>query len=212
MIERMRTKSAKQVRKFYDAIYKRGGYFSDENFNKRALRILGVNNKENAKLLDIGCGQGTLLAAAEKYVKTYGVDISAEAVKRAKKNARKTVFKVTTAEKLPFPPGHFDYITCMGSLEHFFDIDKALREMKRVSKKGVKILVHVPNSKYLIHIILGVNTQGQINERLATEEEWRKIIEKHFIVESVHKYNTRLYFEWIPKKYCNHFTFLCRKK
>lgn len=212
MIERVRTKSRSRVRKFYDKIYKKGGYFSSSGFNRRALRILGLRRKENVRLLDIGCGQGTLLAAAEKHVKTYGVDISAEAIRKARKNAKKTVFKISSAERLPFPSNYFDYIACMGSLEHFYDLDKALKEMRRVLKSGGKALIHVPNSQYLIHMILRINTQGQINERLATEKEWRSWIEKHFVIEEVHKYNTRLYFEWIPKKYCCHFTFLCRKK
>lgn len=211
MIERIRTKSTEKIRKFYDAIYKKGGYLSDENFNKRALKILRLNKKEDVRLLDVACGQGTLLAAAEKYVRTYGVDISAVAIKKARKNSKKTKFRVCSAEKLPFPNKHFDYVVCMGSLEHFSDIGKALKEMNRVLKKGGKALIHVPNSRYLIHMILRINTQGQINERLATEEEWKRIIGKYFLIEKVHKYNTRLYFQWIPKKYCNHFTFLCRK-
>lgn len=211
MIERIRTKKVKKIEKFYDRIYKKGGYYSDKNFNKRALNILGLSKKENARLLDIGCGQGTLLAAAEKFVQTYGVDISREAIKKARENAKKTKFKVSNAEKLPFTKEYFDYILCMGSLEHFFDLNKALKEMLRVLKRNGKIIIHVPNSDYLIHKILRINTQGQINERLATEEEWRRIIEKYFTVKEVHKYNTRFYFQWIPKKYCCHFTFLCTK-
>ncbi|MBI2578439.1 MAG: class I SAM-dependent methyltransferase [Candidatus Aenigmarchaeota archaeon] len=210
MIERIRTKSKNKVGKFYDRIYEKGGYISGSNFNRRALKILGLK-KENARLLDVGCGQGTLLAAAEKYVETYGVDISKEAIKKAEKISGKSKFRVAEAEKIPFPSGYFDYITCMGSLEHFVDINKALKEMRRVAKKGAKILIHVPNSRYLVHKILGINTQGQINERLATEEEWRSIIGKYFVIEKAHKYNTRFFLEWIPKRYCCHFTFLCRK-
>src|SRR3989338_5629895 len=211
MIERIRTKRAQNVRKFYYRIYKNGGYFSEENFNRRALNVLGIKKRENTRLLDIACGQGTLLSLAEKYVKTFGVDISAEAIKKAKRNAPKSVLKVSAAEKMPFSKEHFDYVTCMGSLEHFFNVDRALKEMRRVMKKDGKAVIHVQNSQYLIHKILGINSQGQINERLATEGEWRNIIEKHFFISEVYKYNTRFYFQWIPKKYCCHFTFLCIK-
>ncbi|MBI4153843.1 class I SAM-dependent methyltransferase [Candidatus Woesearchaeota archaeon] len=209
MIERIRTKKKGDVKKFYDTIYEKGGYYSEKKFNARALRIIGIEEDKTKKLLDIACGQGTLVALAENYAATYGIDISNEAIKKAKAIAKNTNFKVSHAEELPFPGRFFDYITCMGSLEHFTDMDSALAEMKRVAKPGAKILIHVPNSVYLVHKILGVDTQGQINERLATEKEWRNVIEKHLTIKSVHKYNTRWYFQWIPKKYCNHFTFLC---
>jgi len=212
MIERVKTKKKEDIARFYDERYSKGGFFSEEGFNKRALNILDIKKNETMKLLDIACGQGTLLALAENYVETYGVDISKEAIKKARKIAKNTVFKISSAEKLPFKNSFFDYMTCMGSLEHFPNMDTALKEMNRVIKPNGKILIHVPNSLYLIHKILGIDTQGQINERLATEKEWKDVLEKQFVVDKTKKYNTRWYFYWIPKKYCCHFTFLCRKR
>ncbi len=212
MIERVGTKKKESVGKFYDRLYAEGGFLSGYTFNKRALDILGLTKKQNAKLLDIACGQGTLLALAEKYTDTYGVDISKEAIKKARRNAPNTTFRVAQAEKLPFQSNYFDYVTCMGSMEHFMDIEKSIKEMIRVSKKGAKILIHVPNSKYLVHMALGIDTQGQINERLATEREWKDILEKYFVIEKTYRYNTRWFLAWIPKRYCCHFTFLCLNK
>ncbi len=208
MIERIRTKKKKDIGKFYDNIYSSGGYYSDEKFNEK---ILDMIKPSNGKLLDIACGQGTLLAMAERTCETYGIDISNEAIKKAKKIATRTEFRVGTADKLPYRANFFDYVTCMGSLEHFPDIDKSLEEIRRVLKSGGKAVIHVPNSLYLIHRMLGVDTQGQINERLATEDEWENVIGKHLKIEKVYKYNTRWYLEWIPKKYCCHFTFVCSK-
>jgi ubiquinone/menaquinone biosynthesis C-methylase UbiE len=214
MITRIGTKDRKKVGKFYDNIYHHGGYLSHYVYNKQMLKLLKITSTDGKrpKLLDIACGQGTLLALAEEFAETYGVDISKEAIKKASQNAKLTKFKVASAEKLPFKANQFDFVTCMGSMEHFYDMDKALREMRRVAKPGAKIMIHVPNSKYLVHRILRIDTQGQINERLATEREWKKVIEKYFRVEKVHKYNTRWFLEWIPKRYCCHFTLICRKE
>ncbi len=212
MIERIKTRKKTDIAKFYDKKYSKGGYFSEQTFNTRALLILNIKRDKNKRLLDVACGQGTLLAEAEKYMQTYGVDISKQAIEKAKKIAKQTVFKISAGEKLPFKDGFFDYIACMGSLEHFVDMDSALKEMKRVLKVDGKVLIHVPNSVYLVHKILRINTQGQINERLATEEEWISVLDEYFNVDKVEKYNTRWYFYWIPKKYCCHFTFLCSKK
>ena len=211
MIERIRTHDKKKVEDFYNRIYEAGGYFSEETFNRRAMKILGISSREKSRMLDVACGQGTLLAMAEKYVETYGIDISRTAIRKAEKIAKNTKFRIAQADELPFRKRMFDYVTCMGSLEHFPNIEKALGEMSRVAKKDARILIHVPNSKYLVHMILGIDTQGQINERLATEDEWKKLIGKYFKIKESYKYNTKWFLKWIPKKHCCHFTFLCHK-
>ncbi len=210
MIKKITTSKEKEIANFYNNIYEHGGYYSDEMFNSEMLKILKLDKNKTKKLLDIACGQGTFLAMTENLVKTYGVDISKKAIEKAKKTAKNTEFKVGPADKLPFESRFFDYITCLGSLEHFPDIEKSLQEMKRVLKVNGKVLIHVPNSKYLVHKILRIDTQGQINERLATETEWRKTIEPYLKVEKCYKYNTKLYLKWVPKYFCCHFSFLCR--
>src|SRR3989338_9931783 len=212
MIKRLRY-SEKQAKKWYDKVYLHGGYKSaDPRYDDKMLDQLGVPTNMNLNLLDIACGNGFLLHAAEKRTKTFGMDISENAVKNAKLRAKKTLFSCGSAEKLPFPDDFFDFVTCLGSMEHFINVDTALTEIKRVLVDGGKANIHVPNSLYLVHKLLRLDTQGQPNERLATEAEWREIIEKHLTIEKVHKYNTRPYLAWIPKKYCCHFTFICRKE
>jgi ubiquinone/menaquinone biosynthesis C-methylase UbiE len=209
MIERIETKDRKKVSDFYDDIYAVGGYDNPKEFIDSIIRLIP---SDNTKLLDVACGNGNFLARAEKKFKTYGVDISPGAIKLARKKLKTTQLRVASANNLPFRRDTFDAVTCLGSLEHFPDMDKALEEMKRTVKTGGIVIIHVPNSKYLVHMALRIDTQGQINERLATEKEWRKILEKHFAVEKVYKYNTKWFLKWIPRKYCCHFTFVCRKK
>jgi len=127
------------------------------------------------KLLDIGCGTGFLLSAATaRGLNTTGMDISDEAVKIAQLESPGSQIEVHTAEDLGFEEKKFDYITCLGSLEHFLDIDKSLQEMKRVTKEDAKFCIMVPNSGYLFWKISGkCGTQQQaINERLMSLEAW----------------------------------------
>lgn len=211
MIKRLRY-TEKEAKKWYDNVYRYGGYKPvDKDYENKMLDQLGVPFNKQMKLLDVACGNGFLLRQAEKRVTTIGIDLSENAVKNARNVARNTIFICGSAEGLPFPDNFFDFITCLGSLEHFINIDKALGEFKRVLIAGGKANIHVPNSIYLVHKLLRVDTQGQPNERLATEDEWREVINKYFDVENVFKYNTRPYLDWIPKKYCCHFTFICRK-
>jgi len=204
----------KQASKWYDEhVFDEIGYENPVPFKQKIVDIILKYHPalKNKKLLDIACGNGNFLQFAESFFQTYGVDFSKNAIAIAKKRCKKSVLSVSPAEKLKFPNGWFDVITCLGSLEHFVNMDAALDEMARVVKPGGIAVIHVPNSAYLVHKMLRVKDHGQINERMMTEPEWRAVIEKHLRVVKCYKYNTRWYTQLIPKKYSCHFTFLCEK-
>jgi ubiquinone/menaquinone biosynthesis C-methylase UbiE len=91
-------------------------------------------------VLDIGCGSGrdcVFLAKADYRI--IGIDVSAEAIKKAKLNAQKEKlnihYDVGMAEKLPFGNSFFDKIYS-GFVLQSTDIEKVTREMVRVLKSG----------------------------------------------------------------------------
>ena len=57
-------------------------------------------------------------------------------------------FIVGPAEKLPFADGQFDFVSCLGALEHFLDPTRALREMVRVATPDAEFLLLVPNADF----------------------------------------------------------------
>jgi SAM-dependent methyltransferase len=93
-----------------------------------------LNGFAAARSLEIGCGEGFLLAARSGGEK-YAVDLSVEAILRAK-NRASAHFSLALAERLPFPDGHFDLVTSVGVMEHFLDTGEALREIRRVLRPG----------------------------------------------------------------------------
>jgi ubiquinone/menaquinone biosynthesis C-methylase UbiE len=138
--------------------------------------------EEGKKLLDIGCGTGYLLKAAEeKGLIVYGIDISEEAVNIAKEIAKKSIITVNEAENLKFKDNLFDYITCLGSLEHFIDIEKAIKEILRVSKNDAVILIMVPNKDYIFWKFKKTKgtDQQEINEMLLDLKTWEKFLMKN---------------------------------
>ena len=94
-------------------------------------------------VLDIGCGDGLLLAMLkEKGVTGEGVDFSEEAVRKcADKGVRATQHDLN--QPLPFPDGAFDWVIALDVLEHQYEPLFLLKEMARVSRKN--IVVGVPN-------------------------------------------------------------------
>ncbi len=202
----------KEASDFYDSeVFHEKGFENPLPFKRFVLSLLLSRVETGGKLLDVGCGNGNFLQFAQNHYDAYGVDFSKKAILLAKSRCDKCHFSVSPAETLKFPSGSFDAVVCLGALEHFVNMDSALKEMRRVLKKNGTAIIHVPNSNYLIHKVLGIHEHGQINERMADEREWKSLLLKYFTVEKVCKYNTKPYTQWIPKRWCCHFTFVCRK-
>lgn len=79
-----------------------------------------------------------------------GVDLSEKAITVCKTALLQGDFYSTPAEDLPFEENRFDVVTCLGSLEHFVDPGKALKEMVRVAKNDAIFLLLVPNADFLM--------------------------------------------------------------
>jgi len=83
-------------------------YFSD------LARSLSSEN-----VLEIGCGEGILLASLSG-VHKFGIDPSVQALIRAKQRSGAEC-AVARAEALPFPSETFDLVVAVGVMEHFED-------------------------------------------------------------------------------------------
>jgi ubiquinone/menaquinone biosynthesis C-methylase UbiE len=95
--------------------------------------------KTKGKVLDVGCGAGNYTVIIKKSapkLKVYGVDISKQAIKKAKKDFPDINFSVAGANKLPFPNNSYNAVVMKCVLEHLKNPSKALAEVKRVLKPG----------------------------------------------------------------------------
>jgi len=169
------------VVEFYNNLYKskKSNAMRPINEYRRFLSYLEPL-EENKNFLDIACGTGFLLKVAqEKGLKTFGIDISEEAIKVAKKNSPVSDLRVASAENLPFENNFFDYISCLGSIEHFSDINKGLKEMLRVGKNSAEYILVVPNKNYFAWWFTknkGTH-QREIGEELKSLNGWKNVFE-----------------------------------
>jgi SAM-dependent methyltransferase len=124
-----------------------GGYRYLEGRWEKVARLMAAQYgiKPGDKILDIGCGKGFLLYDFTKVVpgvEVFGIDISSYAIANSKEEVSDRL-QFGNATSLPFPDRHFDFvysITTMHNL-HCYDLDKALREMQRVSRKSSYLCV-----------------------------------------------------------------------
>lgn len=136
-------------------------YYQSARYRKDAVRwrrevyfpmrtgwlIEQLPKKFSGKVLDVGCGDGAMLAEIKKLypsVQVYGVDISKKGVGIARKRGINA--KVTDLnKKIPFKKDFFDFIIGHEIIEHLVDPDKFLEESARVLKKGGYIALTTPN-------------------------------------------------------------------
>jgi len=142
----------------------------DKKYYRHFLRYLAP--EPGRKLLDVACGTGVFLKlASEIGLETYGVDLSETAVKIAKQNVTCAKIMVANGEALPFEDKKFDYVSNIGSLEHYLDQAKGIREMIRVLKDDGRMLIVLPNSFWEMH-----KGTGQKLEVLNTIEAWSGLL------------------------------------
>lgn len=103
--------------------------------------------QKDAKVLDLGCGNGRVYELLKDMgVQYYGLDISQELVKLAKKSVPKGHFVVGDLLKTPYKDNEFDLIICMATLHHIPSKsarNDALREIYRITKPGGNILITI---------------------------------------------------------------------
>jgi methionine biosynthesis protein MetW len=99
---------------------------------------------QGGPVLDIGCGDGLFLSMCkDKGIEAQGVDFSNVAVSHCKEQGLKAQQVDITAGALPFSNKGFPVVVALDVLEHVYDPQELLQEMKRISSRN--IIIGVPN-------------------------------------------------------------------
>jgi len=104
--------------------------------------ILLMEIPANARVLDVGCGNGwatRLIAQQARAGRVVGIDISDEMVELAWESSAafpNVEFREASAEKLPFAEEEFTHAFSMESLYYYADVAAALKEIRRVLRRG----------------------------------------------------------------------------
>ena len=122
---------------------------NDKLLEKNELKFLKSFIKKKSVILDIGCGEGTLLKYLRKNrnVKGIGLDYSSDLIKIAKKNSKNLEFicwDMKKIDKISFKLKNFDYIITKRSLQNLtsWKIQKKFINMlHKFSSKKTKIIL-----------------------------------------------------------------------
>ncbi|MDH4027772.1 MAG: class I SAM-dependent methyltransferase [Nitrospirota bacterium] len=150
----------------YDEVYS-----CDEKFNPVSIKKWPVNrnqallflaNKRGKRLLEIGCGNGSTLAALGKqFDELHGIEFSGERVKTAARNLKDynaEIIKASIEERVPYPDAYFDCIIWADVIEHIINLWSSMEEIVRILRPSGRLITVTPNIakiKARIMLLLG---------------------------------------------------------
>lgn len=189
---------AKNTQSFYDRIADVHNLLMKFNGYRKSvadfLRSLDLEIDENSLVLDAGSGSGIVTlgfhSAGFRPKKCVALDLSFNLLEVSREEFEKD--KQTDAEnicpvqadvlKMPFANETFDLVLTCGVLE-YVSLDKGLKEMARVLKRGAKIVL-IPVKPSLVGSVLEI----LYNFKTLPIEKVRKTSEKYFDVVGDYKF------------------------
>lgn len=141
----------------------------------RICKLAGLSSGQT--VLDLACGPGIASRAAAAAVspggRVLGVDLSEGMVAAAARRVRDdgiadARFAIMDAERLGLPSGRVDAVVCLSAVLHFPDIATVMREIRRVTKPGGRVVVSFGSVRPVRWPALASHVCRRVGERLAS--------------------------------------------
>lgn len=146
--------------------------------------------KSAGKALDIGCGPGYFLTAAQNLgFDVHGLDPSDYIVEQAQKTWGDRI-RLGLIESAAYPPESFDLVVAFDTFEHIYDPKKFLTAIHGVLKPGGVLAITTPDPTSLLSKISGKNwVSYKLPEHVFywSPETIRKILSEHYEVLEVRR-------------------------
>jgi SAM-dependent methyltransferase len=169
------------TREAYNQLYRHTGILLRDSFYLWLLSLL--RPQPGQLLLDISCGQGRLVRfGLEKGGLAIGVDFAEAAVFKGQAEAPRAGWVVADGELLPIREACADYVTHIGSLEHYQHPEVGISEIARILKPSGVACVLLPNAYGLFGNIKhvwqtgDVFDDGQPLQRYNTRGGWHRML------------------------------------
>ena len=123
---------------------------------KKEFKIISELIENNTRVLDVGCGDGTLMKHLkdEKYVDTRGLEISKKNVQDCTSKGLSVIEGNAEKDLHQFPNLSFDYVILSQTLQAFYNPEKVIDDLLRVANKAIVTIPNFGHWKVRIHLLL----------------------------------------------------------
>jgi protein-L-isoaspartate(D-aspartate) O-methyltransferase len=158
---------------YFDGEIGYGGYYYDGRWKPVAEGMIShYELTQDSKVLEVGCAKGYLMYEFYKLGirNVFGCDISSYAISQVPQEIAGN-FQVMSADSLSYEDSQFDLVVSIDCIHNLRSegVDKAIKEMMRVSKKDIFIRV---GSYQTLEQLENIKKWGVTSLTFDSTEEW----------------------------------------
>ena len=114
---------------------------------KKEFRVIADLLPKNVRVLDVGCGDGSLMShlIKEKNIEVRGLELKKENVTKCIYKGLPVIEGNAETELHQFPDQSFDFVILSQTLQAFYNPEKVLKDLLRIGKS---VIISIPNFGY----------------------------------------------------------------
>ena len=123
---------------------------------KKEFKIIADLIENNTRVLDVGCGDGTLMKYLkdEKNIDTRGLEILKNNVQNCISKGLSVIEGDAEKDLHQFPNLSFDYVVLSQTLQAFYNPEKVIDDLLRVANKAIVTIPNFGYWKVRLHLLI----------------------------------------------------------
>jgi len=137
---------------------------------KTEFKLIADLIETNTRVLDVGCGDGTLMEFLKnnKEIDIRGIEISKNNVQQCIGKGLTVIEGDAEQDLSQFPDGSFDFVILSQTLQAFLNPEKVISELLRVGKKAIVTIPNFGYWKVRLHLLI----KGTMPVTRTLPDEW----------------------------------------
>ena len=137
---------------------------------KQEFKIIADLIEKNTRVLDVGCGDGTLIEFLKnnKKIDVRGIEISKSKIQKCVSKGLTVIEGDAEKDLAQFPDLSFDYVILSQTLQAFLNPEKVITELLRVGKKAIVTIPNFGYWKVRLHLLI----KGTMPITRTLPDEW----------------------------------------